>query len=67
MKRNLSGIFIFDTDENGKRTPTCIEECSEETRFDYLHKQSKEWLEQCCIILCDTLRAIGDDLDISRE
>lgn len=38
-RRNISGIYIFDkfpTDE--KRQPTCIEDCSQDTRREWLMK-----------------------------
>lgn len=39
-RRNISGIYIFDkfpTDE--KRQPTCIEDCSQDTRREWLMKK----------------------------
>lgn len=38
-RRNLSGIYIFDVlpHDKGKRFPTCIEDCNEETRLKWLN------------------------------
>lgn len=34
LRRNLSGIFIFDKLEGEeKSTPTCLEDCTPETRL----------------------------------
>lgn len=65
MRRNLSGIYIFDTlpgDE--KREPTCIEDCNPETRFEWLHKLEKEALISTCEHLCKCLKDIGDQFGI---
>ena len=42
-RRNLSGIYIFDKFE-GEATiqPTCIEDCTEETRTDWIEDLDKE-------------------------
>lgn len=38
-RRSLSGIYIFDVlaHDKGKRFPTCIEDCNEETRLKWLN------------------------------
>lgn len=38
LRRNLSGIYIFDIlpQDNGKRNPTCLEDCNEATRLTWL-------------------------------
>ena len=36
-RRNLSGIFIFDKLEGEEKpTPTCLEDCTPETRLKWL-------------------------------
>lgn len=65
MRRNLSGIYIFDTlpgDE--RREPTCIEDCTPETRSEWLNKLEKEALINTCEHLCDCLKTIGDQFGI---
>lgn len=37
LRRNLSGIFIFDKLEGEEKpTPTCLEDCTPETRLKWL-------------------------------
>lgn len=37
IRRNLSGIYIFDTlPQDERRQPTCIEDCNENTRMTWL-------------------------------
>lgn len=66
MKRhNLSGIFIFDKyPDEEKRSPTCIEDCQEETRDAWLKNLEPEALLSCCQHLCETLHSIAEQFDI---
>lgn len=43
-RRSLSGIFIFDIlpQDKGKRYPTCIEDCNEDTRLRWLEHLEPE-------------------------
>lgn len=43
-RRNLSGIFIRDIlpQDKGKRYPTCIEDCNEDTRLKWLERLEPE-------------------------
>ena len=64
-RRNLSGVFIFDTlpgDE--KRKPTCFEDCTEEKQQEWLDSLTPEALKALSIQLAKTLRRIGDQFDI---
>lgn len=64
-RRNLSGIYIFDTlpgDE--KRKPTCFEDCTEEKQKEWLDSLTPEALKNLSIQLGKTLRSIGDQFDI---
>lgn len=64
-RRNLSGIYIFDTlpgDE--KRKPTCFEDCTEEKQKEWLDSLTPEALKSLSIQLAKTLRTIGDQFDI---
>ena len=45
MWRNLSGIFIFDKLEGEEKPiPTCIEDCTPETRLKWLEAQGKPYM-----------------------
>lgn len=64
-RRNLSGVFIFDTlpgDE--RRKPTCFEDCTEEKQQEWLDSLTPEALKNLAIQLGKTLRHIGDQFDI---
>ena len=64
-RRNLSGVFIFDTlpgDE--KRKPTCFEDCTEEKQQEWLDSLTPEALKALSTQLAKTLRRIGDQFDI---
>ena len=64
-RRNLSGIYIFDTfPGEDKRQPTCIEDCQEETRKNWLESLEKESLINTVEHLCETLRCISDQFEI---
>lgn len=65
MKRyNLSGIYIFDQfpGEN-RRAPTCIEDCSKDTRKKWISTLDNEALMDVIEHLCDVLHSIGEELD----
>ena len=64
-RRNLSGVYIFDTlpgDE--RRKPTCFEDCTEEKQQEWLDSLTPEALKNLSIQLGKTLRQIGDQFDI---
>ena len=64
-RRNLSGVYIFDTlpgDE--KRQPTCFEDCTEKKQQEWLDSLTPEALKNLSIGLGKTLRKIGDQFDI---
>ena len=64
-RRNLSGVFIFDTlpgDE--RRQPTCFEDCTEEKQQEWLDSLTHEALKNLSIQLGKSLRTIGDQFDI---
>lgn len=46
LRRNLSGIYIFDTLPQDKhRKPTCIEDCSAQTRLKWLNSLDNDALK----------------------
>ena len=64
-RRNLSGVFIFDTlpgDE--RRKPTCFEDCTEEKQQEWLDSLTPEALKSLSMQLGKTLKHIGDQFDI---
>ena len=68
LRRNLSGVFIFDKLEGeAKPIPTCIEDCTPETRLKWLEGLEKEALIRCVEHLCDTLNEMGETFNIYKE
>ncbi len=59
MKRNISGIFIFEDKE-----PTCFEECKEETQDKWLENLDKQMLINLSKQLAKTLNDIANQFDI---
>ena len=73
-RRNLSGIYIFDkfpSDE--KRLPTCVEDCTQETRREWCMGKTKEYLRSVIESKLDTYKSIvrylmsDEDEDINKE
>ena len=64
-RRNLSGVYIFDTlPGDKKRQPTCFEDCTEEKQQEWLDSLTLEALKNLSIQLGKSLRTIGDQFDI---
>lgn len=59
MKRNITGIFIFEDKE-----PTCFEECREETQDEWLESLSKEMLIGLAKKLAETINDIANQFDL---
>lgn len=68
MRRNLTGIYIFDKFEGEeKRQPTCFEDCQEITQDKWLKSLKREELVNLAKQLGKTIKNIGDQLDLMRE
>ena len=71
-RRNLSGIYIFDKfPDDGKRQPTCIEDCQQETRDAWLEKLDltalNDTLKHLTKVLCDIYYTVIDEVDLHAE
>ena len=67
MRRNLTGIYIFDKfDGEKKRQPTCFEDCQENTQDKWLESLGREALVDLAKKLGKTIKDIGDQLDLMR-
>lgn len=68
IRRNLSGIYIFDHFPNEeKRQPTCIEDCQQTTRDEWLATLDKEGLTSVVNQLCQTLTELADFCNVSAK
>ena len=63
-RRNISGIYIFDQfPDEGKRQPTCIEDCQQETRRAWLMKRNdKVYAKQAITMIYDSFLELCDYL-----
>lgn len=59
MKRNITGIFIFEDKE-----PTCFEECREETQDKWLESLDKQALINLSKQLAKTINYIANQFNI---
>lgn len=59
MKRNITGIFIFEDKE-----PTCFEECREETQDKWLENLDKQMLINLSKKLAETINDIANQFDL---
>ena len=59
MKRNITGIFIFEDKE-----PTCFEECREETQDKWLESMSKEMMMNLSKKLAETINDIANQFNL---
>jgi hypothetical protein len=65
MRRNISGIFIFDMlPGDTKRKPTCFEDCTEAKQDEWLESLSIEALRALSKSLAKTLREMSDHFDV---
>ena len=68
MRRNLSGIYIFDQLKGDtKSKPTCFEDCQPETQEKWLDTLDERALKNLAMMLGRKLREIGDALDITTN
>lgn len=66
MNRNLDGVY-FRIERNGKWQSICFSDLTEEEMDAILKDRNEEWLRSMCKILGQTIRNIGDQLDIVME
>ena len=65
-RRNLSGIYIFEKNKEGKRVPTCFEDCEEETQDKWLDGLLRSEAINLAKGLARTLNEIGDQFYIYK-
>lgn len=65
-QRNLDGVYFF-MERDGKRKPVCFSDMTEEEMDFILKDQNETWLRNMCKILGQTIRQIGDQLDLVME
>lgn len=64
--RDLDGVY-FRINRNDKWQNICFSDLTEEEMVGVLKDRDEQWLKSLCKILGNTLRDIGDQLDITRD
>ena len=62
MRRNLDGVYFRIGKEN-----ICFSDLTDEQKTNVMKNRDTEWLKSLCIILGNTIKEIGDELDIVKE
>lgn len=62
MNRNLDGVYFRIGKEN-----ICFSDLTDEQKTNVIKNKDTEWLKSLCIILGNTIKEIGDQLDIVKE
>lgn len=66
IQRKLDGVF-FRVQRDSKWLDICFSDLTEEEMDVILANRSEEWLKNMCKILGNTIRRIGDDLNITTS
>ena len=66
MDRNLDGVF-FRMKRDDKWCNVCFSDLTKEEREEVMDGKSKAWLMSLCNTLADTIKNIGDQLDIVAD
>ena len=66
IKRDLDGVY-FRVERDGKWENACFSDMTLDERNSVMEGRDEEWLKSMCNILADSLRFIGDELDITYE
>ncbi len=62
MNRNLDGVYFRIGKEN-----ICFSDLTDEQKTNVMKNKDVEWLKSLCIILGNTIKEIGNQLDIVKE
>ena len=63
MDRNLDGVY-FRMKRNGKFDNVCFSDLTDDEKQKVMKNRDVEWLKSLCVILANTIKDIGDQLDI---
>lgn len=63
MNRNLDGVY-FRVERDGKWQNICFSDLTPVERHEILKGRNEEWLKELCCILADTIKDIGNQLDL---
>lgn len=63
-KRNLSGIYFREKNDDGHYDNIVFEDLSEQQQNEKMKDKSEEWLKSLAKYLANTLNKIGEQFDI---
>ncbi len=66
VKRNLDSVY-FRVKRDNRWDNVCFSDMTEAERYNVMLGQSEAWLREMCDIMANTLREVGDELDIIRN
>ena len=66
MNRNLDGVY-FRINREGKWENVCFSDLTKIEREQVLKDKDKKWLRSLCETLADTIKNIGEQLDLVCE
>jgi hypothetical protein len=66
MDRKLDGMF-FRVERNGHWENVCLSDMTTEEREKALESKNEQFLKGVINNLCDTLKDIGEQLDLARD
>jgi len=66
MKRNLDTVY-FRVKRDNKWDNVCFSDMTEAERDSVMLGQSEAWLREMCNIMANTVRNIGDQLNVTRN
>ena len=66
MNRNLDGIY-FRVNRDGKWCNVCFSDLNDKEKIKVMQNKDEAWLKSLCITLGNSIKRIGDELDIVAE
>lgn len=66
MNRNLDGIY-FRVNRDGKWCNVCFSDLDDIEKIEVMQNKDEAWLKSLCITLANSIKRIGDELDLVAE
>ena len=66
MNRNLDGVY-FRVKRDGKWCNICFSDLDDIEKIGVMQNKDETWLKSLCITLGNSIKRIGDELDLVAE
>ena len=66
MNRNLDGVY-FRVNRDGKWCNICFSDLDDIEKIEVMQNKDETWLKSLCIALGNSIKRIGDELDLVAE